>query len=177
MLSILPPQGAHAGERDSTTSTTKQRQLLQIRPTHTPACQARMICEASTDTTEAGRRKQSMSSIIKQGCWPLTWLISSIYVCFHVVPKSLKMGDRVTWSHAITISSPDRSVGAGNPACKEEERCCFWIDAPTTNLVFHHLPWVEPSVSSPPLTISKHMLQKKKSTTHFVALSALWYII
>lgn len=127
-----------------------------------------MICGTSTDTAEAGRRKQSVSSIIKQGCWPLTRLISFIFVCIHMVLKSHKMGDRVTWSYVIAISSPDRSVGHG----KKENKCWFWYSRWNvlkhqqqihSSIIYHewssglaHRRWVS---SNTPLTINQsHIL-------------------
>ena len=156
--------------------TTEQRQLLQIRPPRTPAGYARMICGASTDTVGTGRRKQSMSSIIKQGFWPLTQLISSVYVSFRVVSKRHKMGDWVSWPHAIAISNRDRSVGAGKPACKEEERCWFWI--------FKHQQLIQISIIYPewspalahPRWVSPNTMPRKNKA-HILLLYLEYYVV
>lgn len=112
-------------------------------------------------------RKQSMSSIIKKGWWPLARLISSSYVCIHVVPKSHKMGDWVTWSHVMAISSPGRSVGAGSPACKEEERC--WCQQVKREALAHHC-WLSPNT-----TLKKNQPQGLLLYLLFEILCRLWF--
>lgn len=136
--------------------------ILQIRPPRTPASQA------YPDAPGAERRMRSMSSVIKQGRWPLTQHLSSIWTWYHVVPKSHTRGQWVTCDQQLRQKWRDSCI------------CCFWMaeetfSGPKANPIIHHAAlFVKPSVGPPLPTVSTML---KNNQPHILLLYLFFVIL